>query len=224
MPDALRALTNWFDGSTEELGQAEDLVADAARLAIKIGDLTTAQSLAKQAEEFAEGAETPYRQANALYCIGLVDHDAPKLLAAAKRYADASRPLLMAKAYEAAAEEFVQLDDRHAAREAMEKSIEAYSGLGAQADINRVQANFRDHGIRRGPHSKHRRAQSGWDSLTDAELKIAAFVAEGLSNPEIARRLVTSPRTVGTHVSHILKKINLVTRAEIAREWAQREK
>jgi DNA-binding CsgD family transcriptional regulator/tetratricopeptide (TPR) repeat protein len=223
-PEALVELTKWFDGGTEELGQAEDLVADAVRLALKTGDLTTARSLAKQAEEFAEGSEIPHRQANALYCVGLVDHDAQKLSAAALRYTDACRPLLMAKAYEAAAEEFVQVDDRQAARDAMEKSIEAYSGLGAQADINRVQANFREYGIRRGPHSKHRRAQSGWDSLTDAELKIAAFVAEGLSNPEIARRLVTSPRTVGTHVSHILKKMNLATRAEIAREWAQREK
>jgi DNA-binding CsgD family transcriptional regulator/tetratricopeptide (TPR) repeat protein len=220
---ALSTLTEWLDGM-EELGDAEDLVPDAVRLALRTGDLQTARSLAKQAEEFAEGAETPYRQANALYCIGLADHDAQKLLAAAQRYEDASRPLLMAKAYEAAAEEFVQLDEKQAARDAMEKSIEAYSSLGAQADINRVQANFREYGIRRGPHSKHRRAQSGWDSLTDAELKIAAFVAEGLSNPEIARRLVTSPRTVGTHVSHILKKMNLTTRAEIAREWAQREK
>jgi DNA-binding CsgD family transcriptional regulator/tetratricopeptide (TPR) repeat protein len=224
LSQARMALTEWFDGGTEELGEAEDLVADAVRLALKTGDLTTARSLAKQAAEFAEGSEIPHRQANALYCVGLVDHDAQKLAAAAQRYADASRPLLMAKAYEAAAEEFVQLDDRQAARDAMERSIEAYSALGAQADINRVQANFREYGIRRGPHSKHRKAQSGWDSLTDAELKIAAFVAEGLSNPEISRRLVTSPRTVGTHVSHILKKMNLATRAEIAREWAQREK
>jgi DNA-binding CsgD family transcriptional regulator/tetratricopeptide (TPR) repeat protein len=224
LPQALAALTEWFDGGTEELGQAEDLIADAVRLAVKTGDLTTARSLAKQAEEFAEGSEIPHRQANALYCMGLVDHDARRLLAATQRYEEASRPLLMAKAYEAAAEEFVQLDDKQAARDALERSIEAYSSLGAQADINRVQANFREYGIRRGPHSKHRKAQSGWDSLTDAELKIAAFVAEGLSNPEIARRLVTSPRTVGTHVSHILKKMNLATRAEIAREWAQREK
>ena len=54
------------------------------------------------------------------------------------------------------------------------------------------------------------------------ELKIAAFVAEGLSNPDIAQRLVTSPRTVGTHVSHILKKLQFTSRAEIAREYALR--
>ena len=35
----------------------------------------------------AAGSETPHRQANALYCQGLLDHDGAKLLAAAGRYA-----------------------------------------------------------------------------------------------------------------------------------------
>ncbi len=220
--EALATLTEWFDGSSEELGQAEDLVSDAVRLAAKTGEITTARDLAKQAAEFAENSEIPHRQANALYCSGLVEHDPQKLLAAAQRYSDASRPLLMAKALEAAAEEFVAIDDKTAARDAMGRAVEAYTSLGAQADVNRVQAAFREYGIRRGPHSKHRKATSGWDSLTDAELKIAAMVAEGLSNPDIAQRLVTSPRTVGTHVSHILKKLGVASRAEIAREATRR--
>ncbi len=85
-----------------------------------------------------------------------------------------------------------------------------------------MQSEFRAHGIRRGPHSKHRRAVSGWDSLTDTELKVSAFVEEGLSNPEIAARLMLSRRTVATHVSHILKKLNVTTRTDIARESALR--
>jgi hypothetical protein len=42
--------------------------------------------------------------------------------------------------------------------------------------------------IRRGPHAKHRRARSGWYSLTVTEIKTAAFRGGGLSNPEIAAR------------------------------------
>ena len=87
---------------------------------------------------------------------------------------------------------------------------------------NRVNAEFRVHGIRRGPHSKHRRATSGWESLTDTELKVAALVEDGLSNPEIAARLMLSRRTVSAHVSHILKKLDVATRAEVARESALR--
>ena len=152
----------------------------------------------------------------------MVDRDAAVLLAAAQRYADAGRPLPRAKALEAAAECLVEADDRTAARQAFEQAVEVYEFLGAEADLNRVQAEFRGHGIRRGPHSKHRRAVSGWDSLTDTELKVAAFVEEGLSNPEIAARLMLSRRTVATHVSHILKKLNVATRTDIARESALR--
>jgi DNA-binding CsgD family transcriptional regulator len=100
--------------------------------------------------------------------------------------------------------------------------VDVYTSLSAAADVARLQATFRAHGIRRGPHAKHRRAQSGWDSLTATEIKIAAFVQEGLSNPEIAARLMLSRRTVATHVSHILKKLNVHSRTDIAREAALR--
>ena len=100
--------------------------------------------------------------------------------------------------------------------------MEVYTSLGAAADVARLQATFRAHGIRRGPRAKHRRAANGWDSLTPTETKIAAFVEDGLSNPEIAARLQLSRRTVGTHVSHILKKLDVHSRTDIARESALR--
>lgn len=221
LPAALAVLTSAFDGNTEEL-EIEDLLADAVRLAAEAGDPGTAQALAGHAETLAAGSEIPHRQANALYCRGLLDHDAPRLLAAAERYGDASRPLLSAKALEAAAGEFLGAGDRDQARESFIRAVEAYTSLGAAADVARVQAAFRAHGIRRGPHSKHRRASSGWDSLTPTEIKIAAFVGEGLSNPEIAARLLLSRRTVATHVSHILKKLGVSSRTDIARESALR--
>jgi DNA-binding CsgD family transcriptional regulator len=222
LQEALAALTDAFDGSTEEVEEIEDLLPDAVRLATEIGDLGTAQALAGQAATLAAGSEIPHRQANALYCRGLLDHDAPGLLAAAERYDDAGRPLLRAKALEAAAEHFVDTGDRGQARDAFTRAVEVYTSLDAAADIARVQATFRAHGIRRGPHAKHRRAQSGWDSLTATEIKIAAFVQEGLSNPEIAARLMLSRRTVATHVSHILKKLDVHSRTDIAREAALR--
>jgi len=151
-----------------------------------------------------------------------VDHDAARLLTAADRYDDAGRPLLRAKALEAAAGHFVEAGDRGQARAAFTGAVEVYTSLGAAADIARLQATFRAHGIRRGPHAKHRRARSGWDSLTPTEIKIAAFVEEGLSNPEIAARLLLSRRTVATHVSHILKKLDVHSRTDIAREAALR--
>jgi len=222
LPEALAALTDAFDGDTEELEEIEDLLADAVRLAAETGDQGTARDLASRAAELAAGSQIPHREANALYCRGLLEHDAARLLAAAEHYDHASRPLLRAMALEAAAGHFVDADDRSQARAAFTSAVEVYASLGAAADVARLQATFRAHGIRRGPRAKHRRAQSGWDSLTATEIKIAAFVEEGLSNPEIAARLLLSRRTVATHVSHILKKLGVHSRTDIARESALR--
>ena len=222
LPEALAALAEAFDGNTEEVEEIEDLLPDAVRLALETGDPGTAQALAGQAGTLAFESEIPHRQASALYCSGLLDHDASRLMTAAERYGDAGRPLLRAKALEAAAENFVAAGDRRQAREAFTQAVEVYTSLGAAADIARIQATFRGHGIRRGPHAKHRQARSGWDSLTATEIKIAAFVEEGLSNPEIAAKLLLSRRTVATHVSHILKKLDVHSRTDIARVSALR--
>ena len=222
LPEALAALTAGFTSNAEELEEIEDLLADSVRLAAKIGDLDTAEALAGRAEALAAESEIPRRQATALFCRGVVDHEAAQLLQAADRYADATRPLLSAQALEAAAGGFVRADDRDRARAAFTRALEVYSSLGAATDVARLQASFRVHGIRRGPHAKHRRARSGWDSLTPTEMKIAALVEDGLSNPDIAARLFLSRRTVATHVSHILKKLNVQSRTQIAREAALR--
>lgn len=55
------------------------------------------------------------------------------------------------------------------------------------------------------------------EQLTDAEERIAAAVASGLSNKEIASELGLSVRTVENHISHILAKKNFENRVEIAR-------
>ena len=160
LPEALAALTDAFGGSTEEVEEIEDLLPDAVRLAAQTGDLGTAQALASQAAALAAESEIPHRQANALYCRGLLDHDASRLLAAAERYDDAGRPLLTAKALEAAAGHFVDAGDRGQARDAFTRAVEVYTALGAAADVARLQATFRAHGIRRGPQAKARRVAS----------------------------------------------------------------
>jgi DNA-binding NarL/FixJ family response regulator len=56
-------------------------------------------------------------------------------------------------------------------------------------------------------------------ALSDREWEVAMLVARGLSNRQIAAQLIVSERTVDTHVSHILRKLSLVSRAQIA-AWA----
>ncbi|MFC8761703.1 ATP-binding protein [Streptomyces sp. NPDC057193] len=52
--------------------------------------------------------------------------------------------------------------------------------------------------------------------LTRREEEIATLLAEGMSNKDIAARLIIAPRTVETHVAHILGKLELTSRAEVA--------
>ncbi len=56
--------------------------------------------------------------------------------------------------------------------------------------------------------------------LTPRELDVLKLVAQGLSNPDIARRLVLSEHTVHRHLANILRKLSLSSRAAAA-AWAR---
>lgn len=66
-----------------------------------------------------------------------------------------------------------------------------------------------------------RRTAAPWHPLSDREYDVARLVAAGLTNREIAARLVLSPKTVSAHVERILTKLDAGRRAEIA-AWAAR--
>jgi DNA-binding CsgD family transcriptional regulator len=57
------------------------------------------------------------------------------------------------------------------------------------------------------------RRRDGPAGLTEREVEVLKLLAHGLSNKEIAGRLVISPKTVGTHIEHIYRKIDASSRA-----------
>jgi DNA-binding NarL/FixJ family response regulator len=61
------------------------------------------------------------------------------------------------------------------------------------------------------------------DPLSPREQQIAALVAAGLRNREIAAQLVISERTAQNHVQHILGKLGFANRAQIA-AWTERNR
>jgi hypothetical protein len=139
LPEALAELTGWLNGRTEDVGETKDLIGDATRLAMRTGDLSAARTLASLAATSAIGEQTPSWQANALYCRGLVEHDAAMLLSSAERYGDAGRPLPRAKALEATASEYARAGNREGAQSALATAAEIYAWLGATVDAARVE-------------------------------------------------------------------------------------
>jgi len=107
--------------------------------------------------------------------------------------------------------------DKDRAALALDAALAGYQRMRAVPDADRALGRARAVGLRRGSREAHRDASSGWASLTATEVRIAALVRDGLTNREVGARLFVSPRTVQTHVSHILQKTGLRSRVEIAR-------
>ena len=60
------------------------------------------------------------------------------------------------------------------------------------------------------------RAKTGWDSLTDSELKVVNLIAQGATNRDVATKLHLSPHTVKTHVHNAFGKLGITSRAQLA--------
>src|SRR5437667_11511060 len=59
--------------------------------------------------------------------------------------------------------------------------------------------------------------KDSYSSLTEREREILKLVAEGYTNNQIAQRLVISPKTVDTHRTHVMDKLNLHSRDELGK-------
>jgi DNA-binding CsgD family transcriptional regulator len=104
--------------------------------------------------------------------------------------------------------------------EPLAEAIEIARRLGAVPLRDRVARRMRRLGlaIPRGPRQATRSNPAG---LTARQVEVLALVAGGLTNADIAERLVISPRTAEHHVSAVLDKLGVVTRREAARRAAE---
>jgi DNA-binding NarL/FixJ family response regulator len=92
--------------------------------------------------------------------------------------------------------------------------------LGAEPLTRRVANRMRELGLRvpAGPREATRANPAG---LTTRQLEVLALLGEGLTNAEIAERLVVSQRTAEHHVAAVLTKLGASTRGEAAERAAK---
>ncbi len=101
------------------------------------------------------------------------------------------------------------------------RGLDELQRLGARPAAARVARALRERGardLRRGPRTTTRANPAG---LTTREVEVLALVAEGLRNAEIAGRLFVTEKTVAHHVSAVLRKLDVSSRAQAGAEAAR---
>jgi DNA-binding NarL/FixJ family response regulator len=117
----------------------------------------------------------------------------------------AGRVLAAADAYHA----MTQMRPHRPALTADEAALE----LRGEVKAGRLDGDAVDAVLRAAGH-RVRRAREWPAGLTSREVEVLRLVARGLSNRQIAELLVISPKTAGSHVEHIYRKIDAANRAQ----------
>ena len=131
-----------------------------------------------------------------------------------------SRPLLYAAAAEDAGAELARTDRGDEALDQLNAAFDTYLHHEALADARRVGRELRRLGVERRIVSQPR-AKTGWDSLTDSELKVVNLIAQGATNRSVALQLHVSPHTVRAHLHNAFAKLGVSSRVELS-QLAQR--
>jgi DNA-binding CsgD family transcriptional regulator len=135
------------------------------------------------------------------------------MVAAADVLHSSSRPLLYAAAAEDAGAELARID-RDKAVDQLNAAFDTYLHHEALADARRVGRELRRLGVQRRIVSRPR-AKTGWDSLTDSELKVVNLIGQGATNQSVAQRLHVTPHTVKAHLRNAFAKLGINSRVEL---------
>ena len=215
--DAMR----WLGGDITLFGtplfaQVLDLVILGARVASVAGDAGLRARVLQATELLeCEHPPVPLFAGVAGYARGILEREAAALVAAAALLESSSRPLLYAAAAEDAGAELAQTDHPDEAVAQLDAAFDTYTRHEAVTDARRVGRELRRFGVERRIVSQPR-AKTGWDSLTDSELKVVNLVAEGATNRSVAERLYITPRTVKAHLHNAFAKLGIHSRAELS--------
>jgi DNA-binding CsgD family transcriptional regulator/tetratricopeptide (TPR) repeat protein len=195
---------------------------EVVRTALAAGDQRRAADVVTAAELAAAEAPAACWRACAVWARGLLDADHERLLAAVDSLRASPRRVYLALALADAAVTLAGHGDADAARQLGFEASDLFAGMDARTDSGRLHKRLRSAGLQLGARARRGRPRSGWGSLSESELKVVRLVADGRTNRDIADRLFLSRDTVHTHVSHVLAKLGLSSRVELAAQAARR--
>lgn len=184
---------------------------DLVEAYVSEGRVDDARRVAETLADQATRAGTPLAAALAHRCRGLVaDEDfAAEFGRALERGEEAGLPLERARTLLAFGRRLARSGARTHARATLREALGAFEQIGAGGWSRRVRAELRGVGA----------AGDGLPddgALTAQEARIAAAVADGATNRELATQLVVSPKTIEYHLARIYRKLGIRSRAELA--------
>jgi DNA-binding CsgD family transcriptional regulator/tetratricopeptide (TPR) repeat protein len=106
------------------------------------------------------------------------------------------------------------------AEDALHEALQAFISVGASVMVGFTRQRMRQLGIRAIPAGPRRAAREHPFGLTQREQEVLELISTGLTNAEIAGKLFISPKTAGHHVSAVLTKLGVTSRAEAGRQHA----
>jgi ATP/maltotriose-dependent transcriptional regulator MalT len=140
---------------------------------------------------------------------------------AAAQWRALQRPYELSECLFHAGRERVLTEDRDGAERDLVEAFGLASGIGAAPLAEQIARFARQHrlpiaDLPAEPASSPTTSEVQRFGLTHRELEVLAMVADGRTNPEIAKALVISPKTASVHVSNILAKLGVASRVEAA--------
>ena len=191
-----------------------------------------AERAAACAEAWATAAQLPLAAAwadRAAAAVALHAGDptraAEKALASAAAADEVGAPIEAALSRTLAGRALAQAGQRDRATAELKRAVAELDRCGALRYRNEAERELRKLG-----HSIHRRTRPGKTdgvgvgSLTQRELEIARLVVDRKTNSEIAAALFLSPKTIETHLRNVFRKLNVFSRAEVARAVERAER
>ena len=193
------------------------IAGDAVEAAVGAGDLARAR---EGLDLLGYGARVPWSVAVGSRSRGLVlaaEGDpasaAVELDRALSEHDECPMPFELARTLLAAGQVQRRLKQKRRARDLLERAAEVFDSLGAEPWAARARDDLCGTATRTAP-----------DDLTPTELRIAQLAATGLTNDEIASEVFVSRKTVEANLGRAYRKLEIRSRAQLARALDARER